>query len=98
MMEAATTMEFRVNITLEVDQVGNALVVQRPVPIQLVHKSGQWRAQCASPRVATPGFDTMEEAVIAAAKEATAELQAEVDERPLILGRITPDDIPKEMF
>ena len=50
------TMEFRVNITLEVDQVGNALVIQRPVPIQLVYKTGQWRAQCGSPRVATPGI------------------------------------------
>lgn len=91
-------MEFRVNITVEVDQVGNALAIKTPVPIQLVYQGGQWRAQCETPPVATLMFDTMQEAIVAGAKEAAAELQAAVEDRPVVAGKITPDDIPKGMF
>jgi len=90
-------MEFRVNMTVEVDQVGNALAIKTPIPLQLVFQGGRWRAQCESPPVATEVFDTMEEAVIAGAKEATAEMQAAVEDQPVIAGRITPDDLPPEL-
>ena len=91
-------MEFRVSITVEVDQVGNALAVKTPVPIQLVYQSGQWRAQSESPPVATLKFDTMEEAIVAGAKEAAMEIQAAVNERPLIVGKITPENVPEGSF
>ena len=91
-------MEFRVNITVEVDQVGNALAIKTPVPIQLVYQAGQWKAQCKSPLVATLRFDTMEEAIVAGAKEAAAEIQAAVTDRPVIAGKITPENVPKEPF
>lgn len=87
-------MEFRVNVTVEVDQVGNALAVKTPVALQLVYQQGRWRAQCESPPVCTLVFDTMEEAVVAGAKEAHAELQAAVEDRPVVAGRILPEQIP----
>jgi len=83
---------------VEVDQVGNALAIKKPVPMQLIYQSGQWRAQCAEPPVATLKFDSMEEAIVAGAKEAAAELQSEVDDRALIVGQITPESIAKDMF
>lgn len=91
-------MEFRVNVTVEVDQVGNALAIKTPVPMQIIYQSGQWWAQCEDPPVATVRFDTLEEALVAGAKEAAAEFQAGVNERPLVVGQITPDNIPKDMF
>ena len=36
-------MDFRVNMTVEVDCLGNALAVQTPLPIQLVYQRGRWR-------------------------------------------------------
>ena len=90
-------MEFRVSITVEVDQVGNALAVKTPVPMQLVYQGGQWKAQCESPPVATLRFDSLEEAIVAGAKEAAAEIQAAVNERPFVVGKVTPGNIPKEM-
>ncbi len=91
-------MEFRVNTTVVVDQVGNALAIKTPVPIQLVYRSGQWKARCEAPPIATPSFDSMEQAIIAGASEVAAEIQAAVDDRPVIAGRITPANIPDGMF
>lgn len=91
-------IEFRVNITVEVDQVGNALAIKTPVPLQVVYQGGRWRAQCESPPVLTLMFDDMEEALVAGAKEAANELQAAVIDRPVIAGCITPESIPTDMF
>jgi hypothetical protein len=91
-------MTFRVNFTVEVDQVGNGLAIQTPVPIQLVRERGQWLGQCENPPVSTLVFDTMEEALVACGEQVAAEMQSAVIERPLIAGRITPNDIPKNMF
>ncbi|MBI4581555.1 MAG: hypothetical protein HY718_17790 [Planctomycetes bacterium] len=91
-------MHFRLNATIEVDQVGNGLAVQTPVPIQLAHRRGQWQGLCEAPPVTTPMFDNLEEALIACAEQVAAELQGAVAERPLIAGRITPNDIPKNVF
>ena len=46
-------MDTRVNLTIEVEQVGNGLAIQTPVPIQLVHHAGQWQAQCPELRIET---------------------------------------------
>jgi len=91
-------MEFRVNMTVEVDQVANALAVKTPVPLQLVYQGGRWRTQCESPPVCTSVFDTMEEALVAGTKEVAAEVQGAVIDRPTIVGKITPNDIPANMF
>jgi len=91
-------MEFRVNLTVEVDQVANALAIKTPVPIQLVYQAGQWRARGESPPIATLEFDTMEQAIVAGAKEAAMEIQAAVNQRPLIVGRITPENVPEGPF
>ena len=80
----------RVNITVEVEQKGNGLAIQAPVPIQLVQERGQWRAECESPPFCTDSFDTFEQAITAGAKQASDELQAAVNERPIIAGKITP--------
>lgn len=91
-------MDFRVNLTIEVNQVGNGLAIQTPVPIQLVHERGQWRGICENPAVNTMACESMQEALVACGEEVAAEMQMAVNERPLILGRITPDDIPTNMF
>lgn len=91
-------MDFRVQFTVEVNQIGNGLAIQTPVPIQLVHERGQWRGVCELPPVDTPVFDDMEQALAACGEQVAAEVQAAVMERPIILGRITPDDIPQDMF
>jgi len=93
-----TEMEFRVNMTIEVDQVGNGLAIQTPIPIQLVHQRGKWRGECESPPVSTPTFDHLEEALAACGQQVAAEVKGAVMERPLILARITPDNIPTNMF
>ena len=91
-------MEFRINVTIEVDQVGNALAIRTPVPLQLIYRGGRWQAQSESPPVATPRFDTMEEALVAGAKEATTELQDPVHDQPVVVGRITPNDLPTNLM
>lgn len=91
-------MEFRVNLTIEVDQVGNALAVKTPVPLQLVYQHGRWRAQCGKPPISTEMFDTMQEALVAGAKDVANELQAAVDHRPFIVGKIMPNQVPEGHF
>lgn len=91
-------MDFRVNMTIEVNQVGNGLAVQTPVPIQLMHQRGQWQGRCDTPPVETPMFKSMEEALVACAQQVADEMQAAVCERPVVAGRITPNDIPQSMF
>jgi hypothetical protein len=91
-------MDFRVNLTIEVDQVGNGLAIQTPIAVQLIREAGHWHAECASPGVRSEAFTTMEEALVAAADQVAAEVQAAVIERPLVVGKITPDKIPAGMF
>ena len=90
--------EFRLNLTIEVDQVGNALAVQRPVPIQVRFHGGRWAAECDTPPVSTSMYDRMDEAIVAGARAATLELQGLVDHRPVVIGRITPADVPAGRF
>ncbi len=90
--------EFRITFTVEVDQVGNGLAIRTPVVVQLIRQGRQWQAVCESLRFETEPFDAMEEALIAAGDQAAAEIQAAVNERPFIAGRITPDNIPVGIF
>lgn len=68
-------MEFRVDLTLELDRVTDGLATAVPVQMQLFYQRGQWLARCENPLVATLFYDSMEEAIVAGAKEAVAELQ-----------------------
>ncbi len=89
---------FRVNVTIEVDQVANALAIATPIPVQLVRGRKAWFGQCDSPPVKTADYQTYEQALTACAAEVAAEVQAAVIDRPVIAGRITPDDIPEGIF
>jgi hypothetical protein len=91
-------MEFHVNLSVEVEQKGNGLLVWTPVPVQVVFQRGRWRAEAETPGVRTDMFDTMEEALVAGAKEATAELQAAVLDRPVIAGKISPAQAARDFF
>ena len=51
------------------------------------------RAECEAPPFYTDRFDTFEQAIVAGAKQAGDELQAAVNERPIIAGKITPAEI-----
>lgn len=89
---------FRLNVTVEVLQTANALAIQTPVPMLLRFQDGRWAAECESPPVSTPEFDSLEMAVIAGAEAVGTELQLAVDDRPVVAGRITPADIPAGWF
>jgi hypothetical protein len=83
----------RVNITIEVDQKGNGLLIEKPMPVQLIHEREKWRLRCHDPALETEGFDTMEQALIAGARLIGDEMQAAVVERPAVLGKITPQGV-----
>lgn len=84
----------KVNLTIEVDQVGNGLAIQTPVTIQLRHEDNTWHAACDAPPVVTAPQPTLERALLDAAAQVQMEVQAAVCERPLILAKIGPEDIP----
>lgn len=88
----------RVNMTIEIERKGNGLAIQTPVPVQLIYERNLWRGKCEDPNVESPGFEQMDQAIIAITKQVHAELQAAVIDRPVIAGRITPDAIPPGMF
>jgi hypothetical protein len=90
--------EFRLNLTIDVDQTANALTIQTPVPLQLHYRGGRWTAEAQNPPVTTPLFDKMDEAIVAGARAATLELQSLVTDRPVVAGRITPADVPVGWF
>ena len=83
----------RVNVTVEVDQKGNGLCIRTPVPVQLVYEDKEWHLECDTPRLTTDSFATMEEALIDGAHLIGDDLQSAVVERPLIVGRITPEGV-----
>jgi hypothetical protein len=99
LLERGSVMdEFILNFTVDVEQVGNGLAIQTPIPLQLGYGAGRWRARCECPAVDIPKLESLEKAVIAGARQAAAELQAAVVERPRVIARITPADIPDGMF
>ena len=68
-------MDFRVDMTLEIDRSTNGVSERTPVRIQLLYHRGRWNAHCEQPMVSTLAYESMEEAIVAAAKEAASELQ-----------------------
>jgi len=91
-------MDFRVNLTIEVEQKANALAISKPVPVQLVYHRGQWHFECEAPATIMPACRSMEEALVMGSQQVAVEVQAEAIERPFVVGKITPDRIPLEMF
>ncbi|GMU21954.1 MAG: hypothetical protein AMXMBFR13_20420 [Phycisphaerae bacterium] len=89
---------FTVKLGVEVPVVGNGLAVETPVALELRRGPAGWAAQCMAPPVATEAYGRLEEALVAGAQAAAGELQAAVEDRPVVLGRITPEDIPAGMF
>lgn len=77
-------MVFRVNLPMLLERPGCELSEATSVTIQLVFERGRWRAQCQEPPVATLICDSMEEALIAAAREITSDWVTEerVSESP----------------
>lgn len=96
--QGASHVEFRVNLTVEVDQVGNALCIRTPVPLQLLHRKGRWLVEGDLLGFEELEFETFEEALVAGARQVGNELQASVIERPVIAGRIGPDVLPAGRF
>jgi hypothetical protein len=64
------------NITVEVSQVEDAIVIQRPVPLQIVYQSGRWQAQSQTPPAMSDFVETLEEAVVAGVREVVSEIRA----------------------
>jgi hypothetical protein len=83
----------RVSLIIEVEQRGNGLAILTPVPITLIHEHREWRAVCEAPPVESDACGTLDEAILAGARQVNDELQAAVIERPLIAGRITPETV-----
>jgi hypothetical protein len=90
--------EFKLNVTVEVDQVGNGLAIQTPVNLKIAFGTGCWRASGESPAFETDARDSLDQAVIEGARQAKAELQAAVIERPRVIARITPEDVPAQLM
>ncbi|HPD28436.1 MAG TPA: hypothetical protein PLL20_00460 [Phycisphaerae bacterium] len=91
-------MDFRVNLTIEVEQKANALAISKPVPVQLAYHRGQWHFECEDPSVTVPACRSLEEALVMGSQQVAAEVQAAAVERPFVVGKITPDRIPLGMF
>jgi len=84
---------FKLYLTIEVEQVGNGLALQTPVPMQVTYRQGRWQAMCDSLAIMTGPVQRLEDAILAAGQEIAREMQAAVIDRPVIAGRITPDDV-----
>jgi hypothetical protein len=84
---------FKLNLTIEVEQVGNGLALQTPVPMQVVFQHSRWHAVCDSLGIMTAPAQRLEDAIMLGRQEIAREMQALVVERPVVAGRITPDDV-----
>ena len=69
-------MLFRLNLPLEIDRCVDGLSSPMGVTVQVVCLGGKWQAQCQDPPVATLVCDTLEEALMAAAREIQQEWKA----------------------
>lgn len=66
-------MTFHVVHRILVERPDGDLKSAREVELLLTYERGQWRAKCQQPPVATLRCDSMEEALVTAAKEIVAE-------------------------
>ena len=69
-------MEFRIDMKLEVEDEADELATRVPINIQVLWRGGRWQAQSVEPPFSTMLCDTMEEALVQAAKEASRSFKA----------------------
>lgn len=69
-------MEFRIEMKIEVEEQSDDLSTRVPVIIQILYRGGRWQAQCVEPPFSTLLCDSLEEALVQAAKDASKELSA----------------------
>lgn len=67
-------MEFRIEMKIEVEEQSDDLSTRVPVIIQILYRGGRWQAQCVDPPFSTLLCDSLEEALVQAAKDASKEL------------------------
>jgi len=67
-------MEFRIEMMIEVEEQSDDLSTRVPVIIQILYRGGRWQAQCVDPPFSTLLCDSLEEALVQAAKDASKEL------------------------
>ncbi len=69
-------MEFRIEMKIEVEEQADDLSTRVPVTVQILYRGGRWQAQCVDPPFSTLLCDSLEEALVQAAKDASKELSA----------------------
>ncbi len=62
-------MVFRLSLPLEIERPDQQFSGFQAVPVQIIYEAGRWRAQCQEPPVLTTSCDTLQEALVCAAKE-----------------------------
>ena len=67
-------MEFRIEMKIEVEEQSDDLSTRVPVILQILYRGGRWQAQCVDPPFSTLLCDSLEEALVQAAKDASKEL------------------------
>ena len=67
-------MEFSVEIKMVVDDPMSELSSKTPITLEVFWLGGRWQARCAQPPIQTDMFETMDEALVDAAKEASRAL------------------------
>lgn len=69
-------MEFRIDMKIEVEEQSDELSTRVPITVQILYRGGRWQAQCVEPPFSTLLCDSLEEALVQAAKDASKELSA----------------------
>lgn len=69
-------MLLRLRLPLEVERPDGELDIRVPAEIDLIFGAGKWRAQCQHPPVTTHLCDSLEEALVVAAKAIAADAGA----------------------
>lgn len=67
-------MEFRIDMKIEVEEQSDDLSTRVPIIVQILYRGGRWKAQCVDPPFSTLLCDSLEEALVQAAKDASKEL------------------------
>lgn len=67
-------MEFRIEMKIEVEEQSDDLSTRVPIIVQILYRGGRWQAQCVDPPFSTLLCDSLEEALVQAAKDASKEL------------------------
>ncbi len=69
-------MEFRIEMKLEVEDRADELSTRVPITVAVLYRGGCWQAQCLEPPLSTELCDSLEEALVQAAKDAAKEFSA----------------------